>query len=432
MTNPETEAEKNAVHFLSQHLHPGILRANILARRLDNIVQEMGTAISDGLYRRAREAVQRGDYHFITADHDNRRVFEALQRLEPSRVIGGPVPDIGLPRNPRELREAWEDLSPADREELFHLDPFLGNRAGIPHIDRDVYCRRTLQDLTKQARASGDDELATIYERLTRLINGPEQGQPSFFLSHIDRNGRAAFSLGNPDLADNNVVLLRPAGPRDLVAYAEPNLRQLHSLAMAVEPRKKTVPSFCSIYPHPGSMVQTIFPQFAEDAGALVRNYHDGLRASHVGTPAHTTTVGHSYAGVVAGHAAGGGATLDTDNMLLIGNWGTGAHHVDELRLASGNSAENILGTISQGDSVQAMPPTHGPPPAEPVHWMPQVHGTSPTASEFGARTFATAPLPGYGIWNPHEHSARHYLDSGNPSAGTIGLVMTGHEDLVR
>lgn len=416
-----SQAEENVFEFLSQpHMHPNILRANVLARRLDKIVQEMGTAISDGLYRRARDAVLRGDYHFITAEDNSLEVFRELQRQEPlPRVTVPSSPDIGLPQNPRELREVWEGLSLSDKEELFHLDPLLGNRAGIPITDRDFYCRRTLQNFWEQARTSGDEDLAAIYHDMTRMLNGRVRGQPPFYLSYIDRDGKAAFSLGNPDLADNNVVLLRPVGPRDPVAYGEPNLRQLRRIALAVEPTRKTAVSFCSTYPHPESLVQAIFPQFAEDSAAMVRNYHEGLRASHVGAPAHTTTVGHSHAGVVAGHAAGGGATLAVDNMILMGNWGTGVNHVDELSLggAPGRAAENVFPTMDWRDPLQLMPRTHGPSPIDP---------------EFGAqRVFGTDSPPGDSRWNPHTHAAGHYLNSSNPSAGSIGLIITGHGDLV-
>jgi hypothetical protein len=80
-------------------------------------------------------------------------------------------------------------------------------------------------------------------------------------------------------------------------------------------------------------MLQSMFPQFAPEGAARVRDFHEGLRATHEGAPAHTTTIGHSYASVRAGHAAGNGSALNTDDVLFIGSWGTGAGHVDELSL---------------------------------------------------------------------------------------------------
>ncbi|MEV0363894.1 alpha/beta hydrolase [Nocardia fusca] len=380
----------------------------------------MGTAISDGLYRRTRDAVLRDDYDFITADENGLRVLRELLRQEtPARVTAPRVPDIGLPENPRDLREAWDGLSRSEKEELFQADPYIGNRGGIPQADRDFYNRRTLQNLWQQARAAGDNDRTMIYHEMMRMLNVPVGGQPPFYLSHIDAKGRVAFSLDNPDLADNNVVLLKPAGPEDPVGYAEPNLRQLRRIALAVEPKARTSVTFCGVYDQPKSMVQAIFPQFAQDGAALVRNYHEGLRASHMGAPAHTTTIGHSYAGVVGGHAAGRGATLDSDNMLFMGNWGTGADHVDELSLrgvAPDRTAENVFATMAPRDSVQLMPSTHGTPPTDP---------------EFGARVFSSGSAPGDGRWSPYDHAARNYLNSSNPSAGKIGLIITGHGDLV-
>ncbi|MGW1741600.1 alpha/beta hydrolase [Nocardia sp. NPDC001965] len=415
-----SEEEENAYDFLSHHLHPGILRANVLARRLERIVEDMGTGISEGLYRRARDAVLRENYQFITAEEDGLRVLRELLRQERTpHVSVSRVPDLGLPQNPRELRDVWEGLSRSDREELFRADAFLGNRNGIPVTDRDFFNRRTLQNLWTQARRDSEDGRTEIYKELIQMLNVPSRGQPPFYLSHIDDDMRVAFSLDNPDISDNHVMLLKPAGPEDPVGYADPNLKQLRRIALAVEPKARTSVTFCGVYDQPHSMVESIFPQFAQDGAVVTRNFHEGLRASHIGSPAHTTTIGHSYGGVVGGHAAGDGATLDTDNLLFMGNWGTGANHVSELSLrgvASDRTAEHVFATMAPRDSVQLMPKTHGRLPTDP---------------EFGAKVFRSESSPGEDRWSPHDHSTRNYLNSSNPSAGKIGLVITGHGDLV-
>jgi hypothetical protein len=99
------------VDWLLADLSPGVLQARLLARRLDRIVQEMGEGISEALYRRTRDAVVRGNHEFILADPDNDRVLRELLRQEtPVAASGPPRPDIGLPGDPRRLREVWEDL----------------------------------------------------------------------------------------------------------------------------------------------------------------------------------------------------------------------------------------------------------------------------------------------------------------------------------
>lgn len=397
--------------------HPGILQARLIAQRLDRVVQEMGRGISDSLYRRTRDAVLRGNEQFITAERDNERLLRALWEqgplLTPSRP---PMPDIGLPRDPRQLRELWSGLSGPDREELFRRDPFLGNRNGIPHADRDFYNRRNLIDLKARAGNLAEDE---NFAEVMKLLRGSDGEEPRFYLSYLDGNGRIAISLDDPDLADNTVVLLQPAG-RGLnqLPYAVPTARQLRDLAVLAAPRRRTAVTYWGDYDQPQSMTQAMFPAFAQDGAARAREYHEGLRATHERGGAYTTTIGHSYASVLAGHTAGHGATLDTDSVLFLGSWGTGVNHVGDLRLtgvAPERTAERVFATITDSDFVQLMPGTHGP---------------QPTGSDFGATALeSTSVLPGQ--FNHWDHMAEVYLRSENPASGNIGHIITGRGDLV-
>lgn len=396
--------------------HPGILQARLIAQRLDAVVQEMGRGISDSLYRRTRDAVLRGNEQFITAERDNARLLRALleqgPRLAPIRAA---VPSIGLPHHPRQLREAWSSLSISDREELFRRDRFLGNRNGIPHADRDFYNRRNLIDLKARAGNSAEDE---NYAEIMKLLDGSGPDD-QFYLSYLDGNGRIAISLDNPDLADNTVVLLQPAG-RGLnqLPYAVPTARQLRDLAVLAAPRHRTAVTYWGDYDQPQSMTQAMFPAFAQDGAVRAREYHEGLRATHERGGAHTTTIGHSYGSVLAGHTAGHGATLDTDSILFLGSWGTGVNHVGDLRLtgvAPERTAERVFATITDSDFVQLMPGTHGP---------------QPTSSDFGATVLkSTSILPGH--FNHWDHMAEAYMRSENPASGNIGRIITGRGDLV-
>lgn len=173
-------------------LSPGILEARALARRLKRIVSEMGEGISETLYRRASEAARQGNHHLILADSNNDRVLGMLLRqgspATPSRMTR---PDIGLPGNPRQLRDAWENLSSSDRSELFHLDPFLGNRGGIPAVDRDFYNRRNLDALIRQAQESNDRQRVENYSGIKEVLD-----EPGIFLTHIDNDGGAGVLAG--------------------------------------------------------------------------------------------------------------------------------------------------------------------------------------------------------------------------------------------
>ncbi|MEV0363895.1 alpha/beta hydrolase [Nocardia fusca] len=418
MRNPDPE--ENVLNFLDLPLHSGIFRANILARRLEAVIREAGEGISEKLYRSTRDAILRGEQHYISADADNSRIIRDAWDYE-LPLVGATrrYPDIGLPENPRELNEIWSGLSRSERADLFHADPFIGNRDGIPHVDRDIYNRRTLQNLWERARANGDYRREKVYDEITKMLYTREHGQPPFYLSYIDDNHRFAFSLDDPDHADHVAVLLNPAGPADPVGYADETMRQLRQAALVVDPRAKTSVTLWGAYDHPRSMVQAVFPQNAQDGAALARSYHEGLRVTHEGTPSHNTTIGHSYSGVLAGHSAGHGAVLDTDDLAFIGCWGTGVNDVGDLRLAgvpSGNTAEHVFATMAPRDSVQLMPNTHGPPPTHP---------------EFGATAFTSGSAPGDYRWNPADHFASNYLDSSNPASRNLGLIITGRGDLV-
>lgn len=422
---PESESERNAVNFLRLDLHPGILRANVLARRLEAVVRRAGEGIAENLYRRTADALVRHNYDYVVNEDNFARIVR--ESLQGERLTGGPpprFPDIGIPEDPRELHKFWSRLSEADKAELYRADPFIGNRDGIPQADRYEYNLETLQTLRDRARNAGDHQRASNYDEIENLVYTQEWDQPSFHLAYIDEKGRFALALDNPDFADNNVILMYPAA-NNPVKYANETMRQLRQSALLIDPQANTSVTLWGGYDNPRSLAQSIFPQFAEDGAAMARRYHEGLRATHVGPPSHNTTIGHSYGGVLLGHAAGRGATLDTDELVFLGNWGTGVRSVDELSLTGvppEKTGEHVFATMAPRDSTQLMPETHDKPP---------------TDSEYRASNFSSGSAPttddyrGDYPWNPADHRASNYLDSGNPASRNIGLIVTGHGDLV-
>ncbi|WP_328411037.1 alpha/beta hydrolase [Nocardia sp. NBC_00403] len=415
-----SDPEENVLNFLSLDLHPGILRANVIARRLESIIREAGEGISNKLYRNTRDAVLRGDYNFLTADDDIARMIgESWHTGRSAESLPARLPDIGVPEDPKALHELWSGLSQSEKADLYHADPFIGNRDGIPQEKRDKYNRSALQTLWERAQEAGDYQRAGNYDEIMKMLYTSERGQPPFYLSYIDDDWRFAFTLDNPDFADNAVILLNPAGIKYPVGYADETMRQIRQAALLVDPRAKTSVTLWGGYDNPRSMVQSVFPQFAEDGAAMARRYHEGLRFTHVGPPSHNTTIGHSYGSVLAGHAAGHGGALNTDELVFIGSWGTGVHNAGELSLTSvtpENTGDHVFATMAPRDSVQLMPKTHGPPPTDPG---------------FGASVFSSGSAPGEYRWNPMDHFATNYLDSSNPAARNIGLIITGHGDMV-
>lgn len=401
--------------------YPSLRRANMIARKLEEIVREAGDNIAQGVFRRAREAVVRAQDSFINDDESIARMIDESLESDhlPEPVRRRPLPDIGIPEDPRSLFEFSQGLNESDLEELFHADPFLGNREGLPREYRYKFNARNLDML--YAKAGNNPTASLALDDITKILYTPRRGDPDLGLAYVDEYGHFALDLDNPDYSDHTAIILNPAGPVfEPTNYADESMSQIRQIAMAVSPRERTAVTVWAGYENPHSMIQSIFPQFAQDGADMARQYHEGLRVTHVGDPSHNTTLGHSYAGVLAGHMAGNGAVLDTDDMVAIGSWGMGVRNVAELRLAGVEAeeiGEHMFATMAKRDYTQLMPHTHGTPPNSPG---------------FGAKVFASSSDPGLPRWVRSEHSAAHYLGSHNPAAGKLGLIITGLGELVR
>jgi Alpha/beta hydrolase len=59
-----------------------------------------------------------------------------------------------LPTDPKQLHDLWEKLTPAEKEALYQRDHLIGNRDGMPVVDRDYFNRQTLGEELTQAQAA--------------------------------------------------------------------------------------------------------------------------------------------------------------------------------------------------------------------------------------------------------------------------------------
>ncbi|MFC3964556.1 WXG100-like domain-containing protein [Nocardia jiangsuensis] len=325
----------------------------------------------------------------------------------------------GPPTEPAAVHEEWSRLSPAERDDRYRTDPYLGNRDGIPHADRNRYNRQTLARLRADAVQRNDETRLRVIDDMLGMLNNSGE----HLLSYLDAELRYIYALGDPDTARNVVVELAGAfRRRSGVGYAEQTLAQLRQAAAAVDPEATTAVLLFGAYDNPNSLNAALGSVAAEEGAPAVRRFHDGLRVTHRGPRPHITTIAHSYGGVAGGHAAGHGHALNTDALVFVGSWGTGVPHVGELRLTGVAPAEigaHVFATMARYDSILLMPRTHGPPPATP---------------SFGATVFESGSRPsdtGAG-WNPDDHVAPNYLDSGHPAYQAIGLIVTGLGHLLR
>ncbi|MFI6870194.1 hypothetical protein [Nocardia sp. NPDC050406] len=404
----------NAVDFLSQTFHIGVLKAHQAFRTqaaahntTDNIVQDADSGA---------------------------RWHSWPPNMEPAPPT--PVADIGLPVDPEQLHERWSSLTDAEKDALYREDPYLGNRDGIPHVDRDHYNRLTLAALREQAQREYDearlnedgDRLKQAEARLSQIddmrkfLDSTQEGLPPHLLSYLDEKLQYIYALGDPDKADNVAIALAGAfRRRSGVGYAVQTLQQLRQTALAIDPTKETSTLLFGAYNNPDSLVATISSRGAEDGAQKVREFHEGLRVTNQGERVNITTIAHSYGGVTGGHAAGHGHALDTDALVFIGSWGTGVDSVADLRLTCVDPADthaHVFATMADHDSIRLMPPTHGPAPDDPA---------------FGATVFEsdTTASPTRLGWNPDDHLAPNYFSSSHPSYRSLGLILTGHGHLL-
>ncbi|MBY8860888.1 hypothetical protein K7711_30740 [Nocardia sp. CA2R105] len=332
--------------------------------------------------------------------------------------------DIGMLEDPKQLHELWSGLSRAEQEDFYRADPFIGNRDGIPQADRDHYNRRTLDWLRNLAREENDADRQKQYDEIAKMLDPGKhvEGQPQLHLSYIDHNVRFAYSLGNPDTADNVAIVMKPAvgvWNRNGVRYAGETLAQIRDAALMSDPEAETAVILWGGYDNPPALVEAAFSHYAENGAEAARRFHEGLRVTHAGPPSRNTTIGHSYGGVISGHAAGRGNSLNTDNVVFLGAPGTGAEHVGELHLtgvAPEDIGDHIFATVARYDSIQLFPDAHGPEPTDP---------------DFGATVFTTDSTPSRhpSGWNPKDHTAPVYLGRDNRSFRNVGRIVTGHAD---
>ncbi|MFC7446461.1 alpha/beta hydrolase [Rhodococcus daqingensis] len=398
---------------------------------------------------------------------------DCFAELDRARDAPGPGPRIqdiidgrsGLPTGAAELNEFWTGLTADEKDALFAHDPEIGNRDGIPAADKDHYNRMHLEALQTRAAASLDavdarhpdwargenvpdqpasnsrDERAwkawaqysawtgerdplrakvDEYDAVSRAANSGQA--PPRFLLGIDGAGRAAVSLGNPDLADNVATFVPGTGSHlgGIGGDVDRSARMLDA-ANRADPLATTSVVTWYGYNAPQSIPEAGLDGFAERGAPRLDGFQDGLRAAHQGQAAHQVIIGHSYGSTVIGTAAIGGGSLDVDELVFVGSPGVNAEHVSELHLdgvSAGDVGRHVYSTAARWDPV----PYIGDMTLAGRH----VHGLDPTDPDFGGRVFASNPGdPGPLLGtDPGVHS--EYWDLRNPSLEGMGQIIAG------
>ncbi|MDG3015829.1 alpha/beta hydrolase [Speluncibacter jeojiensis] len=390
--------------------------------------------------------------------------------------VNGSTP---LPTDPAALNALWRTFSAADKDALFAKDPNLGNRDGIPVVDRDHYNRihlaQTQADI--RSRLDGLNPLGSPHDRLEYQLLTTQQagydavagqigGHPDRFLMHIDGNGRGAIAINNPDTAPNVTTFVPGTGTK-LPGIGHDMDRSERMLKQAI---KSGAPGDSSVitwygYNAPQSVIPDAARQtYADAAAPELDSFQNGLRASHLGAPSYNVVLGHSYGTTVIGDAASHGHTLDANQVVLLASPGTTVDHANQLSLTgipSSQVGDHIWSTKAANDPVPLAAHSHqlvpelfgkiggmiggqhgevlGTAAGDVLAVGDQLNsghttgpfGLDPTDSGFGGHTFASDPgqaLPVIG-YNPSVHS--DYWNPNSRSLINIGEIMAGNTGAV-
>ncbi|MRH93341.1 hypothetical protein GFY24_39010 [Nocardia sp. SYP-A9097] len=348
-----------------------------------------------------------------------------------------------LPSDPKELRDFWDSLTPAEKDALYEHDQYIGNHDGLPTADRDRYNREKLDDEITHAQAAQDtvDQLTAQHPDWAKGENLPPENEPGAIFADRtkydawktqldDAKDRAAFlpdmrkvegeankpgrylmvwdsvtgdsmahaavSAGNPDTATNvsTYVPGTAVTPEKIGGYMDRAdlMRESAKAAGARDPAVitwigyDTPPTAVDLGAHldPTNWnIDDASNRKYADAGAPALNkFQEGLRASHDGNPSYNTVVGHSYGTAVVGDAAAHGNTLNADAVALVASPGTTVDHASDLHL-TGVPQDQVPNKVYV--STAAHDVIYEAQLAEPF-------GTDPQDSSFGATHFASDP----------------------------------------
>ena len=389
------------------------------------------------------------------------RLIETPLRESVSAVLDGRAL---LPTEPVTMAAFWSDLSPTEKDALTAWDPAIGNLDGLPAGDRDHYNRRYLDHLatatardlatldvqhpdwaqgrhvppdqsSRDMRVPTEEEVTDrrVYDEWARdrdalrtaaagyTAVGAEIRTPERYLLSVDAHGRAAVATSNPDYAAHVATFVPGTGTRlDTIGK---DVERAQRMSDAAEDTGASVSVITWYgYDAPPTFLHAATDGYAEAGADRLRSFQEGLRASHLGPPAHATVVGHSYGTLVIGAASA--TSLAADDIVLVASPGIDVDHAQDLRLAGVDPADNrhhVYATASPTDPVPYVGDLFGP----------VLHGVNPVRGDFGATVFDSGPAEPASIGgvdvsplNPFAHSG--YWDAGSVALTNLGRIVAG------
>jgi hypothetical protein len=371
------------------------------------------------------------------------------------QAVEGPQSPVPvLPGDSQQFTQAWNALTPQQKEAEYQQNPFIGNHAGMPFVDKTFFNERHLDQLTRSTQAGVDAMQGRLDELARQIVMGDHsadttnelaalgpklqaakhslaeyhgaqnamktpQGTPKRYLGFLDDKGHAAVSIGDPDHATRNAILVPGTGD-DLTNMGDNTDRSWKMYQTAMKANPNLHPGDLSVtawlgYDRPMSVVtQAPWPSYAEHGAGALDTFEDGMRASHVGARSVDTVIGHSYGTTLVGAAASGTHHLDADNIIAVASPGMLVDHASELH-------------INAGGTVYAMTDPHDP--IGPANLVTQFTlGPNPVTTDFGAHDLLADTHLGTGPDGQFPSLEAHsgYWDDNTPALKNLGAVIAG------
>ncbi|QKT08631.1 hypothetical protein HUN08_16540 [Gordonia sp. X0973] len=364
-----------------------------------------------------------------------------------------------LPTDPRQFHDLWVKLTAEEKDYLYSKDHTIGNRDGMPFVDRDHYNRAHLTELQSQAQKRLDDMAKehpswvgkesfvdthphnrgnhkerwdfehwkdrynaekSKLDGLNQVLSTVNKNDGNHrYLGMVDDKGHAAVSIGNPDTARDNVTFVPGTGVDEtrMDNYDNKMLRIQQSALSAdrsLHPGDVAVTTWMG-YDRPMSLADAAHRSYATDSAAALDSFQDGVRISHEGPRSFNSIIGHSYGSTMVGAAASGDHHLDVDRVVAIGSPGMLVHHAADLHI---DAPDQVYASRADNDIIEYAEGT--------------TLGPGPTGSaDFGAHRFDSAPGPNTG-WSwmglPSVDAHSSYFDPGSAGLLNMGQLVTNHQ----
>lgn len=371
------------------------------------------------------------------------------------RAVQGPrAAAPALPDDPAQFAQAWNALTPQQKDAEYHQNPFIGNHPGMPwdppdHLGKDHYNRLQLSKLEQHTQADVDrmqhranellarlymgdhstattDELNALRPQLLaarRSLEGYKTVQATLnrndgvkrYLGLVDDEGHAAVAIGNPDYAKRNALFV-PGTGQDLPTFEGSDLKSLRMYNAALTANPDLKPGDVAVttwmgYDRPMNLFEAASPDRARAGAEALDSFESGMRASHVGAPSIDTVIGHSYGSTMVGASATGGHHLDANNVIAVGSPGMLSQHAGDLTLDPGAT---VYGMRAHNDIIEAV--------------TGLTLGADPASRDYGGSLLFAAPGPSSDPIGLTPSVAAHssYWSEGNPGLLNMGAVIAG------